>query len=121
MTLAVLQGSAAQAAGTGGQGEGVVTLVGAFVLLLVVAAAVDPVAKRLKIPFTVALVVVGALLAALADGVDFLAPIREIEVTPEAVFFVFLPTLIFQSAFHLDAKALRANLGPTLTLAIPDC
>ena len=36
----------------------------------------------------------GTLLAALADRIGFLPPIGALEVTPEAVFFVFLPTLI---------------------------
>ncbi|MGD8872699.1 MAG: cation:proton antiporter [Gemmatimonadota bacterium] len=107
------------APGPTSEGEGVVTLVGAFVVLMVVAAIVDAVAKRVRVPFTVALVVAGALLAAVADRVGLLSPIAGLEITPEAIFFVFLPTLIFQSAFHLDAKALRANLGPTLTLAVP--
>jgi CPA1 family monovalent cation:H+ antiporter len=115
--LALVQGAASP--GAEEVGEGIVELVGAFVVLMTIAAIVDALAKRTKLPFTVALVVVGALLAALADRFAVLAPISDLEVTPEAVFFVFLPTLIFQSAFHLDAKALRANLGPTLTLAIP--
>ena len=45
------------------------------------------------------------------NHIGFLPPIGALEVTPEAVFFVFLPTLIFQSAFHLDARALRENLA----------
>ena len=97
----------------------VITLVGAFAGLMVIAAIVDRIAGRLKIPFTVALVVAGAVLGALADRWTLLEPIGALEVTPEAVFFVFLPTLIFQSAFHLDARALRANLVPTLLLAVP--
>jgi len=97
----------------------VISLVGAFVGLMVVAAIVDAVSKKIKIPFTVGLVVSGAAIGALADNVGFLSGIAALNVTPEAVFFVFLPTLIFQSAFHLDARALRENLAPTLTLAVP--
>jgi CPA1 family monovalent cation:H+ antiporter len=97
----------------------VITLVGAFVGLMVIAAIVDRIAARVKVPFTVALVVAGAALGALAERWAILEPIGSLEVTPEAVFFVFLPTLIFQSAFHLDARALRANLVPTLLLAVP--
>ncbi len=97
----------------------VVSLVGAFVGLLVIAAAVHPFSKRTGVPFTVALVVTGAVLGWLADHVGFLAPLAVVEVNPDVVFFVFLPALIFQSAFHLDARALRENLAPTLTLAVP--
>ena len=97
----------------------VIALVGAIVGLLVVAAAVQALSKRWRIPFTVALVVVGALIGLLAGRVELLQPLAAVEVNPDAVLFVFLPTLIFQSAFHLDARALRENLTPTLTLAIP--
>ncbi len=34
-------------------------------------------------------------------------------------FFVLLPTLIFEAAFNLDARALRENLTGVLTLAVP--
>lgn len=114
-----LQGAAQAAASGPGHENATITVVGAFVGLMVVAALVDVVAKRLSVPFTVALVVAGALIGALADRWALLAPVAAWAVTPEAVFFVFLPTLIFQSAFHLDARALRANLAPTLLLAVP--
>ena len=121
MTAAVLQGAAqaaGEAAGTG-HASPVTALVGLVVGLMVVAAVVDLAAKRLAVPFTVALVVAGALLAIVAERVPLLSSLASVDVTPDAVFFVFLPALIFQSAFHLDARALRANLGPTLTLAVP--
>jgi CPA1 family monovalent cation:H+ antiporter len=86
---------------------------------MVIAAIVNVVAKRFKVPFTVALVVAGVFLAWWAERWSVLAPIGALDITPDAVFFVFLPTLIFQSAFHLDARALRANLAPTLILAVP--
>jgi CPA1 family monovalent cation:H+ antiporter len=119
MTLMTLVQEAAEHVEAAAHQSPTITLVGAFVGMLVVAAAVHALSKRLKIPFTVALVVVGAALAWLGDRVDFMAPLASLEVTPEAVLFVFLPTLIFQSAFHLDARALRENLAPTLTLAVP--
>lgn len=122
MTLLTLVQSAAQAAEHGeaaAHQSPTIALVGAFVGMMVVAAAVHALSKRFKVPFTVTLVVVGAILAWLSDRVDFLAPIASLTVTPDAVLFVFLPTLIFQSAFHLDARALRENLTATLTLAVP--
>ncbi|MDX1494915.1 MAG: cation:proton antiporter, partial [Longimicrobiales bacterium] len=117
--LPALQGTSQAGGAVGDHQSLTVTLVGAFVLLMVVAALVDVVAKRIKLPYTVLLVVAGALLAAVADRWEVLKPLSGLEVTPDAVFFVFLPALIFQSAFHLDARALRANLGPTLLLAVP--
>lgn len=118
--LAAIAQGAPQATGVDVEHTGlVITLVGAFVGLMVIAAIVDRPATSVNVPFTVALVVAGAAIGALADHWAFLQPIGSLEVTPDAVFFLFLPTLIFQSAFHLDARALRANLAPTLLLAVP--
>jgi Na+:H+ antiporter len=117
--LRLLQGSAQLGEAAAEPAGSVAALVGAVVGLMAIAAIVDAAAKRLKIPFTVALVIVGAGLAWWAESWVVLSPLSGLEVTPDAVFFVFLPTLIFQAAFHLDARALRANLVPTLTLAVP--
>ena len=105
-------------------GEHVIELVAAVVGLLLVAAATHVASKRSGIPFTVALVVVGVILAHIGElGLGWVEPVLEpmvaLEISPEVVFFVFLPTLIFESAFNLDARSLRANLLPVLTLAVP--
>ncbi len=98
----------------------VIGLVGTIVALLVIAAAVLAVTKRVKLPFTVALVLVGIGLRQLAEqGPEIFGHFSEHQVTPEVILFVFLPALIFESAFHLDVRQLRSNLLPVLTLAIP--
>jgi CPA1 family monovalent cation:H+ antiporter len=95
-------------------------IVGITVGLLLIAAATLAVSKRIRIPFTVALVVVGMVIAQLPDfGGALFEPILHLEMPPEVAFLVFLPALIFESAFNLEARALRENLTPVLTLAIP--
>ncbi len=101
-------------------GHHVIDVVGATVGLLLVAAGVMAISKRIKIPFTVALVVTGIALAQLAHfGGAILEPIANLRIAPEIAFLVFLPTLIFESAFNLEARALRENLTAVLTLAVP--
>lgn len=98
----------------------VVQIVGAIFGLLLVAAATQPLAERLGIRFPIALVLVGILLSGLADtGIGFLAPIKSLDIPPSVVFYVFLPTLVFQSSLTMDTRDLRENLGPVLTLAVP--
>jgi Na+:H+ antiporter len=95
-------------------------IVGITVGLLLIAAGTLAVSRRVRIPFTVALVLVGMAIAQLPDiGGAFLEPILRLEMPPEVAFLVLLPALIFESAFNLDARALRENLTPVLTLAIP--
>ncbi len=109
----------AQSLGEGATELPVVSLVGGLLVLLVLGVAARAVAQWLRIPDALALVTAGAIAGALADRVDLLAPVGDLAVTPGVVFFVFLPTIVFHSAFGMDGRALRDNLTPTLTLAIP--
>ena len=98
----------------------IVDLVTGIVLLLLVAALTTMFSKRLdKLPLTILLVFVGIIISALGDTVPGLSVVQEFELTPELVLFVFIPTLIFESAFNLNARDVGRNILPILTLAIP--
>ena len=99
--------------------ETVVTAVVVVVGLLLVAALAAIGLRRVRLPYTVGLVLVGLALGALAERFELLHPLREVRLSPEIILFVFLPTLIFESAFNLDARLLSRNLAPVLTLAAP--
>ncbi|NTU82437.1 MAG: Na+/H+ antiporter [Chloroflexales bacterium] len=79
--------------------------------LLLIVSVVALVVRRLRIPYTVALVIVGLLLT-------FQQPVT-IDLTPELILALFVPPLVFEAAFHLDYRRLRDNLLPILTLAVP--
>jgi len=79
--------------------------------LLLIASLVAIVVRRLHIPYTVALVVVGLLLTA-QSNVRF-------ELTPELILALFVPPLVFEAAFHLKLTELRQNLATILVLAVP--
>lgn len=83
-----------------------------FVLLFTAATAVALITRRLRIPYTVALVIAGAGLGAL-----HLAP--GIRLTRELLFAVFLPGLVFEASFHLSASDLRVNARAIFALAVP--
>jgi Na+:H+ antiporter len=69
-------------------------------------------ARRLSVPYNVALVVVGLLLV-----VFNIVPGTPMD--PEVVLLVFLPILIFQGALSADAGSLRQAAKPILALAVP--
>ncbi|MGE5224123.1 MAG: Na+/H+ antiporter [Omnitrophica WOR_2 bacterium] len=79
--------------------------------LLLVASLVAIAVRRLRIPYTVALVVVGLLLTAQSH--------TGFELTPELILALFVPPLIFEAAFHLNISDLRQNLVAILVLAVP--
>lgn len=87
--------------------------------LLSIAMFAASVGRTLPIPYTVFLVLIGMVLATLADRVPALAPLGEFKLTPDLVFFIFLPALIFESALNLDARQLMKDIAPIFVLAAP--
>ena len=97
----------------------VLTVVIAIVGLLLVAALAAIGLRPVRLPFTVGLVIIGMLVGFLAHRVDALEPLSGITLSPSLIMFVFLPTLIFESAYSLDGRLLSKNMGPVLALAVP--
>jgi len=83
-----------------------------FVSLLLIVSLVAMLARRTRVPYTVALV-----LAGLAIGVSNVLP--GVRLSPGLVLLVFLPALIFDSAFRLDLQHLMDNRRPIAIMAIP--
>jgi CPA1 family monovalent cation:H+ antiporter len=87
-----------------------------FVALLGVAAVVAIVVRPLRLPYSVALVVVG-----LVGGVvqTIARPGNEPVVAPEIVLVVLLPGLVFEAGYRLDLAQLRRSLAVLVVLAMP--
>jgi CPA1 family monovalent cation:H+ antiporter len=79
--------------------------------LLLIVSLVAIVVRRLRVPYTVALVVIGLL-------ITFQQSIQ-ISLTPELILALFVPPLVFEAAFHIDFDQLRDNLTLILALAVP--
>lgn len=80
--------------------------------LLSVAALTALVTRRLRIPYTVSLVILGIVAGALL-------PIGTIRVTPELVLLVLVPGLVFEAALRLELDDLRSTFGWMVLLAAP--
>ena len=87
--------------------------------LLAVAMLAASFTRNSPIPYTVFLVVVGVLLSTAANHVPALSSLQDFHLTPDLVFFVFLPALIFESALNLDARRLLKDIAPIFVLAAP--
>ncbi len=79
--------------------------------LLLIVSIVAIAVRRMRIPYTVALVIVG-LLITFQSAFKF-------ELTPELILGLFVPPLVFEAAFHLNFRELRRNLTAILLLAVP--
>ena len=92
-----------------------------FLLLLLIAASLIAMATiRLKIPYTIALVIGGFLIdifhvpltgrLGAGGSTDVL--------TPDVILMIFLPGLLFEAGLNIQARRLQRNLIPVLLLAI---
>lgn len=74
-------------------------------------------ARSLKIPHTVLLVALGVGIGLLSTlkGFGFL---ESFHLTPEVLFYIFLPILIFESAYNISARKLAESSLPITLLAI---
>lgn len=88
------------------------TPVTVFVLLLAIAAGVALLARRIKAPYTVALVVAGVVLGS-AHAFD--PP----HLTKELLYAIFLPGLLFEAAFHIELERFQQNKIAIVALAVP--
>ncbi|MDX1933897.1 MAG: sodium:proton antiporter [Capsulimonadales bacterium] len=79
-------------------------------VLLLIAAIVSMIARRLRLPYTIGLLAagIGIALTPLTPGFSL---------TKELLFTAFLPPLIFEAAFQMPWKGVRRDLPVTLTLA----
>lgn len=103
------------------------TIVLVACVVLAIGAGMKLVAKRFKFPYSIAMLVLGLLLGGvlvllrrhemlphLLAGLDSAAPLSS-----DMILFVFVPTLVFESALSLNTYNFARNLGPIVTLAVP--
>jgi Na+:H+ antiporter len=90
-----------------------------LVWLLIAAAAIAMLAKRLRIPYTATLVLGGLLLGVI--HLPILSPLqfgnRPDWLTPDVILILFLPALVFEGCVKLEVRELVRNFVPLLLLA----
>ncbi|MFQ5659389.1 MAG: cation:proton antiporter [Gammaproteobacteria bacterium] len=87
--------------------------------LLTIAMVAAGICRNIPIPYTVFLVILGVILGSVARNWSEFEPLLAFQLTPDLVLFLFLPALIFESAFNLDARQLLKDIAPVMVLAIP--
>ena len=83
-----------------------------IILLYCLATLIAIVTRRLRVPYTAALLVAGVLL-----GAVHVVPLPHL--TKDLLFTVFLPGLIFEAAYGLGVSELRTSAATIGVLAVP--
>jgi len=73
------------------------------ILLLAIIAFFAALARRLNIPYPILLVLAGV-------GLSLLPHVPRVPLSPDVVFFVFLPPLLYAAAWQTDSRGFRQNL-----------
>ena len=94
------------------EGDTIIEIEVIIILMLMTALLVNIAANKLRIPYTVGLVLVGLGLT-LIDGIPV------ISVSPELILALLVPPLVFEAAYHIDFNDMRRDLKLILVLAIP--
>jgi CPA1 family monovalent cation:H+ antiporter len=81
-----------------------------IIILLAVAIAFSPIARRTKVPYPVLM-----LLAGIAAG--FMPGFHALTLNPEVVFLIFLPPMLYDAADHIHFRDFRSNMSTIATLA----
>ena len=94
-----------------GAGAGIKSVEAVFLLLLVFVAMFAGLARRLKVPYPILLVIAGLLLS-------FLPGMPRIGLDPDLVFLVFLPPLLYSAAWTLSWREFQRNFMSIAMLAV---
>ena len=101
----------------------VILAVFGFAVLLALVSLLVPIARRVGLPFTVLLAVVGSVLGlgATEGGSSsgyLIQSLQEMRIPPEGFLYVFLPPLLFAGGLTVDVRRLMDDVAPVLVLAI---
>lgn len=98
-----------------------ITSILAMFVLLIICSFTFFISKKVNLPYTVSLVIVGIVVAILSSS-QTLAPIfgflTQFQLTPELLFYIFLPTLIFESAFAMNMRNILDNVWSISILSV---
>jgi CPA1 family monovalent cation:H+ antiporter len=89
-----------------------------LVVLILASLLAEPLSRLLRLPFVAILIVVGYFGSELVVNLGHDTGIRASNF-PLLVFYVFLPIIIFESAYKINQKLLLKSLVPILILSVP--
>ncbi|WP_428773573.1 cation:proton antiporter [Vibrio sp.] len=90
-----------------------------IVLLLTVSVTSSLIAKALRVPFPIVLVMSGVFLTLLPELPTGISIFYKPEITEKTILFVFLPLLVFEAAYKFDFAKFTANWAAIMIMAIP--
>lgn len=91
----------------------------ALTTMLFIAGLVHATTRWLRAPYTIGLLVAGLALGVGSEALPFSLKVAQLRLTPDLIFYIILPVLVFEAGIGMDPRYLRQELGSILSLAIP--
>lgn len=88
-----------------------------FLFLLTVSSFTYILSKKINFPYTVLLVIIWLILVPLSET-SFCSFVNDFELSPDILFFVFLPVLLFESAYNINYRQLLKNWKSIFSLSV---
>ena len=93
------------------------TITLSFLILLLISSFTFLFTRKFNLPYTVVLVIVGILLVPLSKTETF-SFINHFKLTPDVLFYVFLPILLFEASYKIDYRKLLKDWRAIGLLAV---
>jgi len=90
-----------------------------IISLLIVSTLIEPITNKIRLPFSIVLVVIGFIGSEITTGIFGVDTGIRWDNFKSIIFYVILPILIFQSAIEINLKTLLSNIFPILIMAVP--
>lgn len=81
------------------------------IFIMAIMICLSAIADKIKLPYPVLLIVAGI-------GIGCIPGLPQIQIDPEVIFLIFLPPLLYDAAFTIDAKQFKTNFHTINTLAV---
>ncbi len=89
-----------------------------MIVLLAISVGVAFLSKLIRLPYTVALVAVGLMIGLLVSWIPTFGFLDDFVLTPEILLYVFLPVLLYESAFNIRFREFIHNVTPITLMAV---
>jgi CPA1 family monovalent cation:H+ antiporter len=90
-----------------------------IILLITISVTSSLIARALRIPFPIVLVISGVCLTLLPELPTGISIFYEPEIAEKTMLYVFLPLLVFEAAYKFDVAKFAANWAAIMIMAIP--
>ena len=95
------------------------SIISMILLLLFIAVVAGIIFKKIKVPFTIGLFLIGFVITAISSNIAEIEHLFDFVLSSEVILFLFLPPIVFEAAFHINKRLMSETFLPIIIFAVP--